>query len=78
MLKLVGAITLIAAAVVGTAIATDNLSFKTDVKVTPHGHAQLQKLRNSAAEAIRDAGNSVSEAAASAGDAAAEATEEKK
>lgn len=58
MFKFIGVVTVLAAAGLGAAIYTDVLDFDASAKVTAKGEQELRELRNSAADAIRDAGNS--------------------
>ncbi len=62
MLKFIGAVALIGGAALGVAVYTDVLDFDATAKVTPKGEAQVQDLRNDAADFIRGMGESAGSA----------------
>lgn len=68
MLKFIGAVAIVGGLGLGAAVYTGVLDFSAQAKVTPKGHAELQDLRNSAADAIRNAGNSAATATEGAED----------
>lgn len=62
MLKFIGAVALIGGIGLGAAVYTGVLDFHADAKVTQKGEAQVQDLRNSAADFVRGVGNSAADA----------------
>lgn len=63
MLKFIGAVALIGGIGLGAAVYTGVLDFHADAKVTEKGEAEVQNLRNSAADFVRGVGNSAADAA---------------
>jgi hypothetical protein len=63
MLKFIGAVALIGGVGLGAAVYTGVLDFNATAKVTPKGEAQVQELREQAADAIRGVGNGAADAA---------------
>jgi len=59
MLKFIGGLVLVGGIGLAVAVGTGVVDFHTDAKLTAKGTAQVQELRNSAADSIRGASSAV-------------------
>ena len=62
MLKLIGVFALVGGVAFTAAVYTGVIDFHSETKVTAKGEAQVQELRNSAADFVRGAGQKVGDA----------------